>query len=91
MSSEMREAYEAWFKEKFGLPPMPIHSRVIDFCWEGYQAGVESLRQQLAEREKYVTLLRDAILQNRAAKSGWEVLESDARFKKALAATEPKQ
>ena len=45
----MREAYETWFKEKFGFPPMPIHSRVMDFCWEGYQAGVESMRRELAE------------------------------------------
>jgi hypothetical protein len=35
----MREDYEAWFIGKFGFPPMPIHSRVLDFCWEGYQAG----------------------------------------------------
>lgn len=35
----MREEYEAWFTEKFGYPPMPQHSRVLDFCWHGYQAG----------------------------------------------------
>jgi len=44
----MRESYEAWFKERFGFPPMPIHSPKIDFCWEGYQAGVESKRQKLS-------------------------------------------
>ena len=45
----MRQDYEIWFKEKFGFPPMPIHSRVMDFCWEGYQAGVESMHRELAE------------------------------------------
>lgn len=35
----MREEYEAWFIGKFGYPPMPQHSRVLDFCWHGYQAG----------------------------------------------------
>ena len=47
----MREAYEAWFKETFGFPPMPIGSRVVDFCWEGYQAGVESMRQRVTSTE----------------------------------------
>lgn len=45
----MRQEYEQWFAEKFGHPPMPLDSRQIDFCWHGYQAGVESMRQQLAE------------------------------------------
>ena len=48
----MRKAYEAWFKDKFGFPPMPINSRFIDFCWEGYQAGVQSMRQQLSATEQ---------------------------------------
>lgn len=36
---KMREEYERWFIEKFGYWPISINSRVIDFCWEGYQAG----------------------------------------------------
>ena len=52
----MREEYEAWFIGKFGFPPMPIHSRVLDFCWEGYQAGVESMNKpvNLSEWQKLV-------------------------------------
>ena len=45
----MREDYEAWFKERFGFPPMPIHSRVLDFCWEGYKAGAASMRNKLSD------------------------------------------
>lgn len=51
---------------------------------------VERLEQQLAERDATIKLLRDAILQNRAAKSDWDLLQSGATFKKVLAATEPK-
>lgn len=59
----MRQEYEAWFADKFGQQPMPLDSRQIDFCWHGYQAGVESTRDKQAEfpmmldaeRAKYVT------------------------------------
>lgn len=47
----MREAYEAWFKERFGFPPMPIHSRTVDFCWEGYQAGAGTMRNKPLDLE----------------------------------------
>jgi hypothetical protein len=57
----MREEYEAWFSEKFGHPPMPLDSRQIDFCWHGYQAGVASTRQQLAEREKQIESLKASV------------------------------
>lgn len=53
----MREEYEAWFTEKFGHPPMPLVSRQIDFCWHGYQAGVEAMRQQLAAKQAEVDAL----------------------------------
>lgn len=52
----MREEYEKWFVEKFGHSPMPLDSRQIDFCWAGYQAGVESMNKpvNLSERQKLV-------------------------------------
>lgn len=43
----MREEYEAWFIGKFGFPPMPIHSRVLDFCWAGYQAGRKNSESEI--------------------------------------------
>lgn len=54
----MREEYEAWFIGKFGFPPMPIHSRVLDFCWAGYQAGVKNvleLKAMFSELDRVAT------------------------------------
>lgn len=48
----MRQEYETWFAAKFGHAPMPLDSRQIDFCWHGYQAGIESMHQQLAAKEE---------------------------------------
>ena len=58
----MREEYEAWFTAKFGFPPMPIHSRVLDFCWLGYQAGQEPLRQQVAEAQAVIKRLNEPVI-----------------------------
>lgn len=58
----MREEYEAWFTAKFGFPPMPIHSRVLDFCWLGYQAGQEPLRQQVAEAQAEIKRLNEPVI-----------------------------
>jgi hypothetical protein len=57
----MRAEYETWFTDKFGCPPMAIDSRQIDFCWQGYQAGVASTRQQLAERDNQIESLKASL------------------------------
>lgn len=43
----MREEYENWFQAQYGIPPMLYGCNQHDFCWEGYKAGQEALRQQL--------------------------------------------
>lgn len=53
----MREEYEKWFAEKFGHAPMPLDSHQIDFCWYGYQAGVESMRQELSNKDTEIEYL----------------------------------
>jgi tRNA A37 threonylcarbamoyladenosine modification protein TsaB len=66
----MREEYETWFTDKFGCPPMAIDSRQIDFCWHGYQAGVESMRQQLAAAQAEINRLNSPVVL-----SEWQQLE----------------
>ena len=89
----MRAEYEAWFTKKSGCPPMAIDSRQIDFCWQGYQAGAESLSQQLAASQSHSVMLRDALIQARhmiyyeEPQIGWNI----TRIDEALAATEPKE
>ena len=64
-------------------------------CWKFmFENGQESLRQQLAEREKQVTLLRDAM--QGAWKDGYCFVGPEGQtdeqkaFEQALTTTEPK-
>ena len=47
----------------------------------------ESMYQQLEASQKREVMLRDSILQHRAANSEWDLLASEASFRKVLAAT----
>lgn len=83
----MREEYEEWFIGKFVFPPMPIHSRVLDFCWVGYQAGRKNSESEIAELLQQVTLLRDALLE--ISQVACSLSPEQKTANKALAATEP--
>lgn len=83
MNLNDREQYEAWFRIEYGQEPMPRTSPTHDFCWAGYKAGQESLRQQVA-------MLRDImqeVLDDVWLKTSHELAR---KFSKALAATEQK-
>lgn len=56
---KLRAEYEAWFIGKFGYPPMPIHSRVLDFCWHGYQAGAASRYAEIAELRQQLDMVSE--------------------------------
>lgn len=51
MNLNDREQYEAWFRIDYGKEPVPRTSPTHDFCWAGYKAGQESMRQQLAVKQ----------------------------------------
>lgn len=52
---------------------------------EQYDSKGHSL--ELAKAQEYIKMLRDAIVQHRAAKSDWDLLAANATFRKVLAAT----